>query len=80
MQPELPELCARVEEVFLTMLLPPFVFGTGDANAQGDSDEPASSAGLADALFPQAFAAALERAGGLGLGREIYRSISGSQR
>lgn len=80
-QPQLYELCGQFEQVLLALLVPQSAFGSHDTvrtDTPGDDDEqdvlPGGSATAA--LFTQAFAAALERAGGLGLGREMYRAFA----
>lgn len=83
MQTQLSELCGQFEQVLLASLVPQSAFGSHGAladRASGDPEADDVQAGSAQtaALFTQAFAAALERAGGLGLGRELYRAFAGA--
>jgi hypothetical protein len=86
MQPGLYELCGQFEQVFLATLVPQSALGShaasgGDLAGSDDGlDDPTNGAEQTAALFTQAFAAALERAGGLGLGRELYRAFAGANR
>jgi hypothetical protein len=85
MQAGLYELCGQFEQVLLTTLVPQTAFGSpgasgGDfAASDGEADDMPSGSAQTAALFTQAFAAALERAGGLGLGRELYRTFAGAK-
>ncbi len=74
-RPQLRDLCGQLEQVMLASLVPASLFATKLA---GDDDEPSSASltsGPGAALFSQALAAALERAGGFGLGAQIYQSL-----
>jgi hypothetical protein len=81
MQSELGELCGRFEQVMLASLVPQSFFhlhgevGGDGLFADDERDEVSGGSTQTDALFTQAFAAALERAGGFGLGRELYRAL-----
>lgn len=77
MEGQLRALCGEFEQVMLASLVPQspgFVSGISSENADGDS---ATNAGLSAGLFPQVFAAALERAGGIGLSAAFFRSLGG---
>jgi hypothetical protein len=71
MSADLPGACAQFEQVVLASLLPRSIFQTGST-----AEDTGSPFGGADRdLFVQAFAAAFERAGGLGLTRELLRDL-----
>ena len=82
MQAGLAELCGQFEQVLLASLVPQSFFhvhgGSDGDSLFGDSDRDDASSGSTQttALFTQAFAEALERAGGFGLGSELYRALS----
>lgn len=78
MQSQLFELCSQFEEVLVTSLVnkttpSPAAFGMGEP---GPDELAQPSSDLPQMLFSQAFAAAIERCGGLGLNREIYHSLT----
>ena len=82
-QPQLFGLCRQFEAALLRSILPSSMFGqralaasspSEDAGEAGDSSAERSSP-LAT-LFSDAFAQALERAGGVGLAADLYRSLS----
>ncbi len=75
MQSQLYELCGQFEQVFVAALVPQSIVDVGNARSDGDADLPVESSATA-ALFTQVFAAALERAGGLGLARELCRLLA----
>lgn len=75
-RPQLYELCGQFEQVLLGSLVPHSLFHV--SSTDGDSDT-AIESGQSSAIFTQAFSAALERAGGLGLARELYRMLSHSR-
>jgi hypothetical protein len=72
MQTQLSNLCGEFEQVMLAQLLPKSLF-SGDARPS--DDEQPYGAGAAPELFAQAFAAAFERAGGMGLQAEFLRAL-----
>lgn len=76
-QSELYELCRQFEQVVLASLAPPSLFHVSSADRGDQSDAPFQS-GHDDAFFTQAFSAAMERAGGLGLAGEMYRLLAQS--
>jgi hypothetical protein len=68
MQAQLSNLCGQLEQVMIATLVPQSLFGDRLA------DETTSS-GVASDLFAQVFAAAFERAGGIGLRAEFLRAL-----
>lgn len=68
---DLRGLCEQFEQVMLASLLPASLFSRAPANTDG---EPALG-GAARDLFAQAFAAAFERAGGIGLSRALLQDL-----
>jgi hypothetical protein len=75
MQGDLRGLCEQFEEVTIASLLPRSLFGAKSPGPDGTQPE----LGAADRdLFSQAFAAAFERAGGMGLSRELLRDLKPS--
>ncbi len=83
MPSQLYDVCNQFEQVFLVSLVPRSIatFGTNQAGQLSDggpADFHADSDTTA-AVLAQTVAAALERAGGLGLARELYRSLSGQR-
>jgi hypothetical protein len=78
----LDELCGQFEQVLLATLVPQSFFhlhGEADGDglfADGKHEDASSGSTQTAALFTQAFTEALERAGGFGLGRELYRTLS----
>ncbi len=70
---QLYNLCGQFEAVMLASIIPQSLFRSSPS---GD-DEPksASESGSTAWLFSQALSAALERAGGLGFGREVFEAL-----
>jgi hypothetical protein len=68
MRAQLDSLCGQLEQVMIATLVPPSLFGDRQT-------EDATSSGLAPDLFAQVFAAAFERAGGIGLRAEFVRAL-----
>lgn len=87
----LTELCGQFEAVLLRGLLPHGMFRasarlfddesgqSGDATTSADAAPEDADASVLEAMFAQSFAAALERAGGLGLARVMARTIDGDR-
>ncbi len=73
MQAHLREACDAFEQVMLTSLVPRSLFSPG-IESESES-EPSLGSDLAADLFPQVFAAALERAGGIGLRTEFLHDL-----
>lgn len=72
MQGELRDLCEQFEQVMIQSLLPRSVFAAAPAGADGAQS---ALGGLESDLFAQAFATAFERAGGMGLSRELLQDL-----
>lgn len=72
MPEDLRGLCDQFEQVMLASLLPASVFSV--APTDPNRGEPALGGADRD-LFAQAFAAAFERAGGMGLGRALLQDL-----
>jgi hypothetical protein len=75
-QPELYELCREFEQVVLVSLAPRSLFHISSADSASDQPNAPFESGQDGALFQQAFSAAMERAGGLGLAGEMYRLLA----
>jgi hypothetical protein len=82
-QPQLLGLCRQFEAALLRSIIPSSMFGqralaasspSEDAGAEEDDSNAERSSPL-DTLFSDAFAQALERAGGVGLAADLYRSL-----
>jgi hypothetical protein len=78
MQSQLYELCTQFEQVLVGALVSKsssssLRFGLTNADAD-ESSQP--SRDVVESLFSQAFAVAIERAGGLGLSAEVYHSLT----
>jgi hypothetical protein len=73
---QLRDVCGQFEEALLASLLPASLFAGLTTGQASDSNELPSS-GTGPELFRQAFAAAIERGGGIGLGVEFARALSG---
>ncbi|HXW50674.1 MAG TPA: hypothetical protein VEJ41_01685 [Candidatus Acidoferrales bacterium] len=71
MAAELQAACAQFEELMLGSLLPTSLFAFGSQS----SDVTSALGGLDREIFKEAFAAAFERAGGLGLAPELDRDL-----
>ena len=69
------ELCGQFEQVLLATLVPKSLFQGSLASEDGDHDDGFLASAPTPALFTQAFAVALERSGGLGLGAELARML-----
>ncbi|MDQ6824312.1 MAG: hypothetical protein M3007_02480, partial [Candidatus Eremiobacteraeota bacterium] len=74
----LEQVCSQFEAVLLQSLWP----ARGLRSTFADDENDLSGAALGavatlDGIFAEAFAAALEHAGGLGLGSELARKLSG---
>ncbi len=82
-QPQLLGLCREFEAALLRSILPASTFGQRALAASPPSEEDGAAAGDStpeqsgplDTLFSDAFAQALERAGGVGLAADLYRSL-----
>jgi hypothetical protein len=70
---QLYELCGQFEQVLVASLLPQSTFSTQSIDAGDNQSASMPESGQSAAIFTQALAAAIERAGGLGLGREMFR-------
>ncbi len=68
----LRQACEQFEQVMLAQLLPRSLFGSSITNLDGVT--PTETSADRD-LFAQAFAMAFERAGGLGLSRELLADL-----
>jgi len=79
-RPQLYELCGQFEQMLLASLVPESLFHVSSPNAGDDRSDAAIESGQGSAIFNQAFTAAMERAGGLGLAREMYWLLSQSRR
>ena len=73
---QLYELCGQFEQLLLGSLLPESLFRGSRADGVNDPSEAAIDSGQTAAIFRQAFSAAIERAGGLGLAREMFRALA----
>lgn len=79
MQPRMREACMQFEAVLLHPLLETMRLGRTSrltAEQDGEDDGAAGSGDIMQSLFTDAFALALARAGGLGLGSELARVVS----
>lgn len=76
MSPDLHEACGQLEQVFLASLLPRSLVSLGSASPGQNEDGDNSASSLAGPLFPEVFAAALERSGGIGLAAEFFRGLA----
>jgi hypothetical protein len=74
------ELCGQFEQVLLGSLLPQSIFSTQSTDAGDDQSASIPESGQSATTFMQALAAAIERAGGLGLGREMFRVLAQGSR
>ena len=80
------QICNEFEGMMLSKLLPPpveFAFVRNDVDGTEDSFSTNSldgSSQLMGSLFSEAFALAIERAGGVGLGRELATTLSGASK
>jgi hypothetical protein len=72
MATDLRAACAQFEQLLLGTLLPASLFTF--SGSQSDTNSPALG-GLDREIFKEAFAAAFERAGGLGLASELDRDL-----
>jgi hypothetical protein len=79
-QPELYELCGQFEQMLLASLVPESLFHVSSLSAVDDRSDAAIESGQGSAIFTQAFSAAMERAGGLGLARDMYRLLAQNRR
>jgi Rod binding domain-containing protein len=76
MQDQLHELCGQFEQVLVASLVSKSSPSAALAASPDDADESLRpSHDVVNSLFAQAFAAAMERCGGLGLRDEMYRSL-----
>ncbi len=75
MQADLREVSGEFEQVMLASLVPHSLFSLGIERASDGENEAAFGSDCAAELFPQVFAAALERAGGLGLRTEFFHLL-----
>ena len=71
LSPQMLEVCGQFEQVLITALLPQSMFIAPTLDAPNGGDESSPEASGNNALFGQALATAIERAGGLGVGREL---------
>jgi len=79
MQPGMREACVQFEAVLLHPLLETMRLGRTShlaSEQDGEDDGAAGSGDIMRSLFTDAFALALARAGGFGLGRELARVIT----
>jgi Rod binding domain-containing protein len=79
MQSGLREACVQFEAVMLHPLLETMRLGRTShsmTEQDGEDDSAAGSSDIMQAVFTDAFALALARAGGLGLGRELARVVT----
>jgi hypothetical protein len=74
-RPRLYELCNQFEQVLLASLLPASLFHVSSVSDGDDQSERSIESGQSSAIFTQAFSAAMQRAGGVGLAREMYRLL-----
>ena len=73
----LRELCDQFEQVVIATLLPASVCSSATVRQElCDRGGGLSSSATSSDLFRQAFAAAIERAGGIGLGRAFARALT----
>lgn len=73
----LRELCGQFEQVVIATLLPASVCSSATVGQElSERDGGLSSCSASSDLFRQAFAAAIERAGGIGLGRAFARALT----
>ncbi|MDQ6767532.1 MAG: hypothetical protein M3Z41_06945 [Candidatus Eremiobacteraeota bacterium] len=82
-QPDLPQLhdlCGQFEQVLIASLVPASLFQTTSAGDAVETADATIESGQSAMMFSQAFAVALERAGGLGLGREMYQLLVQARR
>ncbi|HXN09218.1 MAG TPA: hypothetical protein VN860_06115 [Candidatus Acidoferrales bacterium] len=79
-QPQLYELCSQFEQMMLASLLPESLFHVSSASGGDDRSDPPIESGQGSAIFTQAFSAAMQRAGGVGLAREMYRLLAPDRR
>lgn len=75
MQAHLQEACGEFEQVMLASLVAHSSFSFGIERSDDTESEPAFGSDGAAELFPQVFAAALERAGGIGLRTEFLHVL-----
>ena len=71
-RPQLYDLCGQFEQVLLASLLPESLFRPSSADRVNDQSDATIESGQSAAIFTNALSAAIERAGGLGLAREMY--------
>ena len=70
------DICGQFEQMLLTALVPQSLFkGSGMGDSADNADSLLASENT-QTLFGQAFAAAIERDGGLGLAPELARMLS----
>ena len=76
MSSPLREACGQFEQVFLASLLPQSFVSPGSASVDESEEQSGAGQDLASQLFPEVFAAALERSGGVGLAGEFFRALT----
>jgi Rod binding domain-containing protein len=82
MQPSVREACVQFEAVMLHPLFEAMRLGRTThltTEQDGEDDGAAGSGDIMQSVFADAFALALARAGGLGLGRELARVVAPSR-
>jgi hypothetical protein len=72
---QLRDLCGQFEQVLLASLVPRSLFASTTSVDEDTQAPSAPPSGVDAAIFTEALAAALERAGGVGLGLQMYRSL-----
>ena len=75
-RPQLYDLCGQFEQVLLASLLPESLFRSSRADGADDQSDATIESGQSAAIFTHALSAAIERAGGLGLAREMYSFLA----
>lgn len=73
---QLRETCSEFEQAILTSHVPQSFSRLGTDGADASENDQGSESDLAAEHFPQAFAAALERAGGVGLRTEFFQALT----
>ena len=79
-RPQLYALCGQFEQVLLASLLPESLFRTSRVDSADDQADTSVESGQSAAIFTHALSLAIERAGGLGLAREMYGALTHDRR
>jgi hypothetical protein len=79
-RPQLYELCNQFEQVLLASLLPESLFHVSSVSDGDEQSDRSIASGQSSPVFTQAFSAAMQHAGGVGLAREMYRLLAQDRR